>query len=217
MRKLIIICILILTLLSICSCGEPALEPEEVEQSTLTPTPEATIIPEPTPVRSFANFPDDMPETLRDPKIVVKKSERILELWDGDTLFGSCSIGLGWKPEGTKKTEGDGKTPEGEYYVCVRNDQSSYYLSLGVSYPNVSDAEAAFEEGTIDQETYDEIIEANNNKTRPPQKTAMGGEIMIHGCGGDRDWTAGCVAVDDDIMDILWQYCPNKTPIIIEP
>ena len=40
--------------------------------------------------------------------IVVKKSERLLELWQGGDLVDSFSIGLGWEPEGHKQIEGDG-------------------------------------------------------------------------------------------------------------
>ena len=209
-----------------CSCNKPIAEPEYFDQpATITrdaedsvPEPAPVSVPTPTPrISGFIKASDNSPKSLKSPEIIIKKSERILELWDGDTMFGYCSIGLGWQPEGTKKVEGDGKTPEGEYYVCVRNDKSKYYLSLGVSYPNKDDAALALEEGTIDKATYDQIIKANNNKTRPPQTTAMGGQIMIHGHGGNRDWTAGCPAVDDEVMDILWKYCPNKTPIIILP
>lgn len=216
MRKWIIICVTAITVFVLGSCSKPVSEPEYSEAPQQTEMP-VTPVPSPTPFTGFVKTSDGSPEVLDSPKIIIKKSERKLELWDGDELFGSCLVGLGWQPEGTKKVEGDGKTPEGEYYVCVRNSESSYYLSLGVSYPNKDDAKAALEDETIDKATYDEILEANNNKTRPPQLTAMGGQIMIHGMGGGRDWTAGCVAVDNDVMDILWQYCPNKTPIIIKP
>lgn len=155
-------------------------------------------------------------EKLTMPKIIVKKAERKLELWDGDELFDTYSIGLGFSPVGHKAVEGDGRTPEGTYYVCIRNANSSFYKSLGVSYPNKIDAKAALEAGTINQSTYNSIASCIDDKRLPPWNTAMGGQIMIHGHGGDRDWTAGCVAVDDDVMDILWKYCPNKTPIIIE-
>ncbi|MDD4494596.1 MAG: L,D-transpeptidase family protein [Eubacteriales bacterium] len=148
---------------------------------------------------------------------MVKKADRALKLWDGDTLFGTYSIGLGWNPEGDKQVEGDGRTPEGNYYVCVRNSQSSFYLSLGVSYPNKEDAKEALDAGTINKSTYDQIVEAIENGSQPPWNTAMGGAVMIHGLGGNRDWTAGCVAVDNDVMDILWKHCKVGTPIIIEP
>lgn len=154
---------------------------------------------------------------LSSPKIIVKKSERILELWDGDTLYGSYAIGLGRNPEGDKQIEGDGRTPEGTYYICSRNNKSRYYLSLGISYPNLEDAGEALEAGTIDEDTYNRIAKAIDSGTRPPWDTAMGGEIMIHGMGSDRDWTAGCIAVDNEVMDILWKHCRNNTPVIIGP
>lgn len=149
--------------------------------------------------------------------IVVKKSERLLELWQGGGLVDSFSIGLGWEPEGHKQIEGDGKTPEGEYYVCVRNSNSSFYLSLGVSYPNKEDATTALEDGRIDRVTYERIVRAIDNGQCPDWNTALGGAIMIHGCGGSSDWTAGCVAVDNEVMDMLFDYCPIGTKITILP
>ena len=149
--------------------------------------------------------------------IIVKKAERLLELWQGETLVDSFPIGLGWEPEGHKQVEGDGKTPEGEYYVCVRNNNSSFYLSLGVSYPNKYDATAALEDGRIDNATYDRIVNAIEKGQCPDWNTALGGAIMIHGCGSSSDWTAGCVAVDNDVMDLLFDYCPVGTKITILP
>lgn len=149
--------------------------------------------------------------------IIVKKSERLLELWQDEVLLGSYSIGLGWEPEGHKQVEGDGKTPEGEYYVCVRNSNSSFYLSLGVSYPNKEDAAAALEDGRIDNATYKRIANAIEKGQCPDWYTTLGGEIMIHGCGGSTDWTAGCVAVDNEVMDILFECCPLGTKITILP
>ncbi|MFA5676165.1 MAG: L,D-transpeptidase family protein [Christensenellales bacterium] len=156
-------------------------------------------------------------QNLREPKIVVKKSLRLLELWDGTTLIDSYSVGLGGSPEGHKQAEGDGKTPEGEYYVCKRNRNSSFYLSLGLSYPNKQDAKAALDDGRINRRTYESIKNAIERKEKPSWDTPLGGKIMIHGCGGDSDWTAGCIAVDNDIMDILWNACPLGTPITVFP
>ena len=51
----------------------------------------------------------------------------------------------------------------------------------------------------------------------PPWNTSLGGEIMIHGHGSETDWTLGCIAVDNEVMDILWQYCHNGTGVIINP
>ena len=81
-----------------------------------------------------------------------------------------------------------------------RNYNSSYYLSLGISYPNAEDIARAAEAG-VDP----------------------GGDIFIHGGPkgwfdfGKKDWTAGCIAVTDREMEMIYQMVPNGTPIWIEP
>ena len=110
---------------------------------------------------------------------------------------------------------GDGKTPEGEYYVCTKNSASNFYLSLGVSYPNKQDALQALEDGRIDEATCREISDAIDSGRRPDWNTALGGAIMIHGCGGTSDWTAGCIAVENEVMDLLFEYCSLGTRITI--
>lgn len=149
--------------------------------------------------------------------IIVKKAERTLELWQGETLIISVPIGLGFAPEGHKQVEGDGKTPEGEYYVCVRNSNSRFYLSLGVSYPDKEDATAALADGRIDNETYERIVDAIDRGAQPDWYTPLGGCIMIHGHGAASDWTSGCIAVENEIMDILFEYCKLRTKITILP
>ena len=149
--------------------------------------------------------------------IEVYKKERILKLWNDELLIGEYQIGLGFNPVGPKEKEGDGKTPEGSYYVCVKNPNSRFYLSLGVSYPGSSDAENALASDLITQAQYDTIISAINAGTTPPWYTPLGGEIMIHGHGSGSDWTAGCVAVDNDVMDVLWELCDVGTKIMIYP
>ncbi len=159
---------------------------------------------------------------IRDPqgdptKIIIKKGERKLELWQGEDLVETFPIGLGWDPAGHKQKEGDGKTPEGEYYVCVVNSNSNYYKSLGISYPNETDAAAALKDGRIDQATYNSIAKAIAKGERPPIDTPLGGNVFIHGYGSGSDWTAGCVAVNNEVMDILFDFCPKGTPITILP
>ena len=50
---------------------------------------------------------------------------------------------LGFAPVGDKKIEGDGKTPEGLYTINRRNPNSSFHLSLGISYPDANDVAEA--------------------------------------------------------------------------
>ena len=149
--------------------------------------------------------------------ILIKKRDRLLELWEGESLYARYPVALGFAPEGHKEREGDGRTPEGEYYVCTRNDQSKFYLALGLSYPEKKDAAQALEEGRIDRDTYDTIAAAIDSGKRPPWDTSLGGAIMIHGMGIRGDWTHGCIAVENEVMDILWVRCPLGTSVTILP
>ena len=83
-------------------------------------------------------------------KIVVSKSQRLLTAYgsDGRVLKVFPAI-VGRSSVGTKEREGDERTPEGEYYVCFKNPQSRFHLSLGLSYPSRGDAERGLERGTI--------------------------------------------------------------------
>ncbi len=147
--------------------------------------------------------------------IKIYKEDRVLELWQGGQIKGEYRIGLGFSPMGHKEKEGDGKTPEGSYYVCLKNPNSSFYLSLGVSYPGISDAKNGLDAGRISQSQYNDIHARISAGTTPPWNTPLGGQIMIHGNGSSSDWTAGCIAVDNDVMDILWEHCKVGTKIDI--
>ena len=137
-------------------------------------------------------------------------------LYSNDALVRLYRIGLGTDPVSDKTLEGDRRTPEGEFYVFTKNELSSYYLSLGLSYPNLEDAERGLRDGLITQAESDKIIDAIHQKIEPPQKTALGGDIYIHGNGSLTDWTWGCVALDNENMLELFNAVPVKTTVVIE-
>ena len=126
-------------------------------------------------------------------------------------------IALGKCPEGHKTHEGDGRTPEGEYYVCTKNEQSKFHLALGLSYPNPDDAQIALNNGSITPEQFSAILDSHNHMRRPPWDTPLGGFIMIHGGGIDGDWTAGCVALRNEDVETLFALCPMRTRVRIVP
>ena len=159
---------------------------------------------------------DKLPK-MKNPRLVIKKSERKLELFDDDKLIKIYDIALGFAPTGDKEIEGDGKTPEGEFYVFTKNPNSNFYLSLGLSYPNIAAAERGLKENLITQAEYDAIVKAVKEKKMPPQKTALGGEIYIHGGGTERDWTWGCAALENEEIKELFDALPVGTPVLIEP
>lgn len=151
------------------------------------------------------------------PYILVEKSVRRLTLLR-ETLPPLCfSIALGSHPDGHKMREGDGRTPEGSYYVCTRNEKSRFHLALGISYPNPSDAAAALSENAITSEQFESVCSAHAVLRRPPWDTALGGFIMIHGGGTASDWTAGCIALENKDMEVLFALCPMGMTVEIVP
>jgi murein L,D-transpeptidase YafK len=136
--------------------------------------------------------------------VVVHKSTRTLALIKDGRPFREYSISLGENPQGHKEEEGDKRTPEGEYRLDWRRDNDFYHRSIHISYPNEEDREAARERGV-----------------RP------GGMIMIHGIPEiyervadilkKRDWTNGCIAVNNDEMNEIWKLVRDGTPIRIVP
>lgn len=140
-------------------------------------------------------------KTYRGPEVtqvLVSKSDRKMYLFHNAEVLKEYDVNLGFTPEGHKQFEGDGKTPEGTYYISHRNPKSEFHLSLGISYPN--DADRAF---------------AAENGKRP------GGDIFIHGGPNKRvtkrDWTAGCIAVTDRQIETIYSMVKPGTPIIIKP
>ncbi|MCG6861032.1 MAG: L,D-transpeptidase family protein [Chromatiaceae bacterium] len=139
-------------------------------------------------------------------QVVVKKSERKIELIQNGKVLREFRIALGDRPRGHKMKEGDERTPEGEYILDWRNPNSRFYKSIHVSYPNDRDIRFARLMGTD-----------------------PGGMIMIHGQPNyirsakvmaeyqRRDWTNGCIAVQNHEMDVIWQTVRDGTPIKILP
>jgi lipoprotein-anchoring transpeptidase ErfK/SrfK len=153
---------------------------------------------------------------LADPKVVVSKSKRQLQLYAGGEVVRTYRIALGANPVEDKVREGDGATPEGDFYVCVKNARSNFYLSLGLSYPNAEDAERGLRDKLITRAERAAIVRAIQNKRRPPWDTALGGEIFIHGGGTNGDWTRGCVALSNEDIRELFDALPLGTPVRIE-
>ena len=134
-------------------------------------------------------------------QVLVKKGERRMYLLHKNEVLKSYRIDLGFEPKGHKAIEGDGKTPEGLYFIDRRNANSRFHLSLGISYPNPQDRALARELGK-----------------------SAGGDIFIHGgppkgSGYKRftDWTWGCIAVSDGQIEDIYAMVKNGTPILIRP
>lgn len=154
-------------------------------------------------------------------RVLVRKRERKLYLYETsggrERLRKTYRIVLGSNPIGHKKRQGDGATPEGDYYITHHNPKSNYYLSLGLSYPNIADADEGLRNGLITKAQHQAIVSAIRNNAKPPQNTALGGDIFIHGGGTKSDWTLGCVALENEDIKELFDLLPVKTKVRIEP
>jgi len=154
---------------------------------------------------------------LSSPRIEVHKAKRELLLFDGDRLIKTYPIALGSNPVPPKERQGDRATPEGTYFICEKNPQSQYHLSLAISYPGPQDAERGLKAGLITKAEEQAILKASADHRTPPWNTKLGGEVFVHGNGSKPDWTWGCVALDDADIDELYVLVPVGTPIIIRP
>ena len=149
------------------------------------------------------------------PRIEISKRKRRLFLFSNGEVVRMYRVALGFNPIDDKEEQGDGCTPEGEFYISLKNSHSEYYLSLGISYPNAEDAVRGLREGIITQTQYEAIMLALRFHEMPPCNTPLGGAIYIHGCGSQRDWTLGCVALDNKNIEELYAIVSNGTPVFI--
>jgi murein L,D-transpeptidase YafK len=137
-------------------------------------------------------------------RILVLKSERKLELLRKGEVIRTYHIALGRNPLGTKLWRGDGKTPEGVYFIDKRNMASAYHLSLHISYPEQADLKRA-----------------------AAMKVDPGGNVLIHGEPNIlnhegkarllKDWTAGCIGLHNLDMDEVWRLTDEGIIVEIRP
>ena len=136
--------------------------------------------------------------------VVVIKSQSKLFLKRNGRVLREFRVALGENPEGHKQQQGDERTPEGNYTLDFKKEDSAYYRSIHISYPNEADKEHARRSGVH-----------------------PGGMIMIHGQKNGAghlaqmtqrfNWTDGCIAVTNEEMDQIWQSVDVGTPIVIKP
>jgi murein L,D-transpeptidase YafK len=147
--------------------------------------------------------PNWRPNFLAD-SLVLDKSARRLTLFFRGRAVRRYSVALGSHPVGDKKRIGDGRTPEGLYYINGRNARSKYHLALRISYPHTAQQTRAAQRGV-----------------------SPGGNIMIHGLPREfatvgalhrqQDWTKGCIAVTNEEIEEIWRAVPNGARILITP
>lgn len=198
----------------------PGNKPSSISSAAATQTPaKPAVKPAVRPARVSEDpcrvDPKSKPlPTLVAPSIVVQKSRLRLWVFDQGKPVKTYRIAVG-ENVGDKLQEGDRKTPEGDFYVCIRKTKPAtpYTRSLGLSYPNVEDAERGLRDGLLTREQSNTIVDAIRNHRQPPWNTPLGGAIMIHGKREGRVGTLGCIALDDDDVIELYNQIPMGTPV----
>lgn len=153
---------------------------------------------------------------VKDPWLKITKKKRRLDLYSGKSLVKSYRIVLGQNPSGDKIKEGDGRTPEGEFYICTKNPKSKYHCFMGISYPDTEDAERGLDVGLIDRGHYHQIMEAHKGRGCPPWDTPLGGDIGLHGGGTNRTRTRGCIGLKNKDIEELYQTLQFGDKVVIE-
>ena len=144
----------------------------------------------------IAGYKMDYPQEII---LVAFKEERTLQVYSKDysgiKLIKEYPFTAFSGQLGPKLKEGDKQIPEGIYKVEYLNPNSSYYLSVKVSYPN----------------------EFDKSKTEFTNISEMGGDIFIHG----KSATIGCIPIGDQAIEEVFlltqKAINNDIKVIISP
>jgi len=155
--------------------------------------------------------------------ILIDTGKMSLSVLQGNIVkrvYRNISIGRGGST--ADKKQHDGKTPLGEFHIIRMTTDTPFHRFFGLDYPKLEHAERARLAGTISQARYAAIRRAIEAKQVPPQDTALGGYIGIHGIGkgnvavhGDFNWTYGCIALTNAQIDDLSNWVRIGTKVII--
>ncbi|HLA50184.1 MAG TPA: L,D-transpeptidase, partial [Thermodesulfovibrionia bacterium] len=151
--------------------------------------------------RKFVRDTVDESKRKKMAAIVVDKAERTLTLYRNGKILQTFNIGFGRYGYRDKLFSGDDATPEGRYKIIKKSGrgESKYYKALLLDYPN--------------QEDKKEFLKAKK-RGLIAKNARIGGLIEIHG-GGEDSTTNGCIALENNHMDELFDKAAIGTPVTI--
>jgi hypothetical protein len=135
--------------------------------------------------------------------VVVLKAPRRLLMYHRGRIIADYPVSLGFSGLADKLSEGDGATPEGQFYGIHKKEgpATKYYKALLLDYPTVAHQQR--------------FHEAKTNG-RLPADRSIGSLIEIHGESSDNeDATSGCIALENSAMDQVYDRSKTKTPVTI--
>ncbi|MFZ0946231.1 MAG: L,D-transpeptidase [Syntrophobacteraceae bacterium] len=151
------------------------------------------------------------------PEIYVYKEKRRLYVIQSNVMVRDYPIGLGFNPVGDKECGGDGRTPEGDFFICRKDPGSLSNKVLVLNYPDKKHAEQALFAGILSPPEFREILMANESNASPPRSAKLGGQLCMHAGEAYKDWTQGSIALYNSDMDELFKIASTGTPVHIRP
>ena len=155
--------------------------------------------------------------------ILVDTEKEILSIrQNGSNVAEFHNIAFGSSGVGIKQKKGDNITPLGKFSIGWITEQSHFKLFIGLNYPTLDYAERGLSQKIIKKKDFDHIRLALEQGKIPPQNTALGGLIGIHGLGKASlkihklaNWTSGCIALDNKQIENLRRLVHPKMTVII--
>lgn len=155
--------------------------------------------------------------------IVIDKAKKSLIFFMDGKVVAEFPASFGIDPDSDKRKAFDCATPEGLYFITYKKTETRFHRLLGISYPSLANAEKGLVSSVISLNGYKKIREAVRKSRTTPCDTGLGCGIALHGGGvfryfdknRERDWTEGCVALNNEDMEKLFDACRPKDPVII--
>jgi len=160
-----------------------------------------------------------------DIELLVLRSQHKLVVKKNGVTLRTFKVAFGSGGKKAKLREGDHTTPKGKYQINRVRDSGRFHVFIHLNYPNKDDAKRALKNHSISHQEYRDIVYALDTGRLPPQNTALGGDIGLHGIGLETkdkleihqiaDWTQGCIAMRNHEIEELSRYIDVGTSITI--
>jgi hypothetical protein len=167
-------------------------------------------------------LPEEPPLPVRRSIVIDKAKKDLVLFMDGKQAAGFPAT-FAIDPDSDKYKAFDAATPEGRYFITYKKIKSRFHRLLGISYPNLVNAEKGLAGGVISPKEYKRIYADIRKSGWTSCGTGLGCDIAIHGGGvfryfgktRERDWTEGCIALNDKDIEKLFNLCEPGDPVII--
>lgn len=150
------------------------------------------------------------PESNENPYyIIISKRSYELRVYDDKGWYATYPCVFGSSDFRDKFMAGDKRTPEGNFKIVLKRNDTKWKYELLLNYPNTESYKK------FDERKAEGLI---------PQNAQIGGGIAIHATRPQEEWTVdyyqnwtdGCISLKYHEAADLYSYIPVGTPVTIE-